>query len=217
MAVHELAQHPTAGEMVAATHGRSLWVLDVTPLRQMTPEALKAGERTCTSRTRRSAGSASRSAARSTARQPALLRREPAAGRTLYYSLTKKADKVALKIVNLDGKTVRELQVPADAGLHHVTWDLAPLGAGDGQGGGRQGGGGGGGRGFRGFGVPNGVYRVVLAVDGQDISEPLTLQADPTRPTAIAAEEMESIDRDPDRDADRDREEEEHEHRHNDR
>ena len=35
VAVHELAQHPTASEMVAATHGRSLWVLDVTSLRQM--------------------------------------------------------------------------------------------------------------------------------------------------------------------------------------
>ena len=34
--------HPTAGEIVAATHGRSLWVLDVTPLRQMKPETAKA-------------------------------------------------------------------------------------------------------------------------------------------------------------------------------
>ena len=42
VAVHEFAQHPTSGEIVAATHGRSLWVLDVAPLRQMTAEALKA-------------------------------------------------------------------------------------------------------------------------------------------------------------------------------
>src|SRR5262249_25421057 len=41
-AVHEIAVHPTAGEIVAATHGRSLWVLDVTALRQMTADALKA-------------------------------------------------------------------------------------------------------------------------------------------------------------------------------
>src|SRR5262249_29963384 len=38
VAVHEFAFHPTAGEVVAATHGRSLWILDVTPLRQMTVE-----------------------------------------------------------------------------------------------------------------------------------------------------------------------------------
>src|SRR5205823_7290706 len=42
VAVHEIAVHPTAGEIVAATHGRSLWVLDVTALRQMTADALKA-------------------------------------------------------------------------------------------------------------------------------------------------------------------------------
>src|SRR5205807_1078493 len=41
VAVHELAIHPTAGEMVAATHGRSLWVLDVTPLRQMSADVHK--------------------------------------------------------------------------------------------------------------------------------------------------------------------------------
>ena len=35
VAVHEMAIHPTPGEIVAATHGRSLWVLDVTPLQQL--------------------------------------------------------------------------------------------------------------------------------------------------------------------------------------
>src|SRR5205807_3810083 len=42
VAVHDLAIHPTAGEIVAATHGRSLWVLDITPLRQTTREVAKA-------------------------------------------------------------------------------------------------------------------------------------------------------------------------------
>src|SRR5205807_3989555 len=42
VAIHEIAVHPTAGEIVAATHGRSLWILDVSALRQMKPAALKA-------------------------------------------------------------------------------------------------------------------------------------------------------------------------------
>src|SRR5262249_55001612 len=42
VAVHEVAVHPTAGEIVAATHGRSLWILDVSALRQMKPEVLRA-------------------------------------------------------------------------------------------------------------------------------------------------------------------------------
>jgi hypothetical protein len=42
VSIHEIAVHPTAGEIVAATHGRSLWVLDVTPLRQLTNEVAKS-------------------------------------------------------------------------------------------------------------------------------------------------------------------------------
>ena len=42
VAVHEVALHPTAGELVAATHGRSLWILDVAALRQITPATLVA-------------------------------------------------------------------------------------------------------------------------------------------------------------------------------
>ena len=33
VAVFEFAQHPVNGQLVAATHGRSLWVLDVSALR----------------------------------------------------------------------------------------------------------------------------------------------------------------------------------------
>ena len=42
VAVHEFAIHPTAGEVVAATHGRSLWILDVTPIRQMVADVIAA-------------------------------------------------------------------------------------------------------------------------------------------------------------------------------
>src|SRR5438105_5133410 len=41
VAVHEIAVHPTAGEIVAATHGRSLWILDVSALRQINKDSLK--------------------------------------------------------------------------------------------------------------------------------------------------------------------------------
>ena len=41
VAVHEVAQHPILDEIVVATHGRSLWSLDVSTLRQLTPDSLK--------------------------------------------------------------------------------------------------------------------------------------------------------------------------------
>ena len=37
VAVHDFA-FPAGGEVVVATHGRSLWVLDATPLRQITEQ-----------------------------------------------------------------------------------------------------------------------------------------------------------------------------------
>jgi photosystem II stability/assembly factor-like uncharacterized protein len=40
VAVHEVAIHPTAGEIAIATHGRSIWIMDVTALRQMKTDVL---------------------------------------------------------------------------------------------------------------------------------------------------------------------------------
>jgi photosystem II stability/assembly factor-like uncharacterized protein len=196
VAVFDFAQHPMAGEIVAATHGRSLWILDITPLQQMTQEILKAQAHLF--------------------RPNAVVRwhLEPNRGRTnrrfvgenppygaeIYYVLRRKADKIGLKVLDFEGKTVRELQASADAGLHRVVWDLARApapGAGrrgpgsGGAGGGSAGPGGGGpggpgappgrrggGRGPGAQAVPPGMYRVVLTVDGQEQTQALRLEAE---------------------------------------
>jgi hypothetical protein len=189
VAVHDFAFHPTAGEIVAATHGRSLWILDVTALRQMTPEVLKAQvylfkpnaavrwhfEPNHGRTNRRFVGE------------------NPPFGAEIYYVLQKKAEKISLKILDFEGKTVRELQAGAEPGLHRVVWDLArsPTGRGAGRGASGPGGGPGGpgaapGRraGGRGPGastqqaVPPGMYRVVLTADGQELSQALRLEAE---------------------------------------
>ena len=41
VAVHEVAMHPSNGEIVAATHGRSLWACDISALRQLSVEHVK--------------------------------------------------------------------------------------------------------------------------------------------------------------------------------
>ena len=43
VAVHEVAQPTTASEIVVATHGRSVWVLDVNSLRQMSERTERVG------------------------------------------------------------------------------------------------------------------------------------------------------------------------------
>jgi hypothetical protein len=124
VAVHEVAIHPTAGEIVAATHGRSLWILDVTALRQLTAEAMKEKAHLYKPGT--------------VVRYPP----EPGRGRSgrrfvgqtprteaaIYYSLTKKAETVALRVVDIDGQVLSQMNGSTEPGLHRLTWSLTRAG-----------------------------------------------------------------------------------------
>jgi photosystem II stability/assembly factor-like uncharacterized protein len=175
VAVHEIAVHPTQGDIVAATHGRSLWALDVTPLRQMAADALKAKAKLYRPNVvvhwkgEPERGSVYGVGSRKYAGQ------NPPNGAQIYYSLTKKADKLGLKVLDYAGNTVQTMQnLKTEPGLHLVNWNAI-----------QQTGGPGGGRGGRGFGgrrVPAGTYRIVLTVDGEEQSQPLRVEDDPNLP-----------------------------------
>jgi photosystem II stability/assembly factor-like uncharacterized protein len=189
VAVHDFALHPTAGEIVAATHGRSLWILDVTPLRQMTAEVLKA-QAHLFKPTAAVRWHMEPSHGRTNRR---FVGQNPPFGAEIYYLLQKKADKIGLKVLDFEGKTVRDIEVKGDPGLHRVVWDLArgqQSGARGQESGvrgresGGRGGRGPGGPGGRGPGasaqlsVPPGMYRVLLTVDGEEFPQPLRLEAE---------------------------------------
>jgi photosystem II stability/assembly factor-like uncharacterized protein len=223
VAVHEFAIHPANGEVVAATHGRSLWVLDASALRQIKTEHLAdkpalyqppavvrwRGEPVRGGTNRRFVG------------------QNPNRGAQIYYSLPKRAEKVAVKIVDIAGATLRELPARREAGLYRLTWDLrgapprptnniaatprsgeeagAAPAAGRGGGGGQRGGGGGGGqRGGGGGGtggvggalpaVVSGTYRVVLTVDGEEFAQTLRIEPDPVISDAVAADDQPVVD-----------------------
>ncbi|MEE8450713.1 MAG: PDZ domain-containing protein [Thermoguttaceae bacterium] len=170
VAVHEIAIHPTAGEIVAGTHGRSLWILDVTALRQMSAETLRADAHLYrpndvvrwhyqpsrgSSGTRRFVG------------------QNPPTGTKIYYSLGKDAKAVKLKITDIEGRTLREFGGNNKAGLHSVAWDLR----GKIQGGST---------------ARPGTYLVTLTVDEQEHRSPLTVLADPDFPdSSLTREEHE--------------------------
>jgi photosystem II stability/assembly factor-like uncharacterized protein len=169
VAVHELAQHPTTGDMVAATHGRSLWVLNVAPLRQMSADILKAKaylyQPNAVVRWR---SEPDRSSMYGTGVRH-FIGQNPERGGEIWYHLLKKADKISLKIIDVNGKEVRDLSPKNEPGLHKVLWNLTRFAAGV---------------------VPAGVYRVVLNVDGQEFSQTLRVDADPAVPTAVVGPEM---------------------------
>jgi S1-C subfamily serine protease/photosystem II stability/assembly factor-like uncharacterized protein len=156
VAVHEFAQPTTASEIVAATHGRSLWVLDVAALRQMTPEALKAKTilfkpaPATRWRNELSKGEAMGSGSRH------FYGDNPPPGALIYYALSKKAEKISVKILDINGKEIGEVspaQIKKDPGLHRLNWGVGR--------------------------APKGAYRVVLNVDGEEFAQSLTIEPDP--------------------------------------
>lgn len=141
VAVHELAIHPSMGEMVAATHGRSLWILDITPLRQISNEVLSADAALLKPntairwRSEPSRGGTNRRFVGSNGQS----------GAHIYYVLNKNAERVSVKILDIEGKVVRELRANSTPGMHRVTWDLTrvperPAGTGQRSGSGQAGG-----------------------------------------------------------------------------
>lgn len=123
VAIHEVAQHPSSGEIIVATHGRSLWALDVTPLRQMTSEALAAPVQLYRPNDVilwRIEPERGRGASRWFAAE------NPAREAHIYYSLRRATD-VRMEIRDISDKVVRVLDLPEGSGrpgLHRVGWDL---------------------------------------------------------------------------------------------
>ncbi len=198
VAVHEIAVHPTAGEIVAGTHGRSIWVLDVTALRQLTPGTRPESTHLF---------------------QPALgihwagaLRdgwygdrqhegENPPPGVPVYYYLSDPAKSVKLSIADRKGTVLHEAEGPKTPGLHALVWNLRrttqppkspakpakqpgktakqPAGL------------------PAGAAAPTGIYQVTLTVDGRELTRDLDVEADPEFPEALLTEELEAREEKP--------------------
>jgi photosystem II stability/assembly factor-like uncharacterized protein len=205
VAVHEIAVHPTAGEIVAATHGRSLWVLDVKPLRQMNAGVFKAKatlfEPQAATRWRQEPGRGSPFGSGSRR----FVGQNPPPGARFYYALAQEAQEVNVKVFDINGKILRNVKGRKDAGLHRATWDLSRPAAKPKAGGKRPAGDPPPGRPgtLGGFtprpAVPPGDYRVVLTVDGQEYARTFRVEADPNVPQRPAVMDDDEEADEPDR------------------
>ena len=186
VAIHEIAQPTTANEIVVGTHGRSIWILDVSALRQLTPAIVKgtAPKLLNPSPAIRwqiapgTVGPFSESARR-------FVGQNPVRGAIIDYVLPKKVGQISLKISDIGGRTVAELKPSAEPGLHRVVWDMQvaapprPKGTSDADPVARP---------NFGNSEGTGTYRVVLSVDGVEQSAPLIVEGDPNAPrTATSA------------------------------
>jgi photosystem II stability/assembly factor-like uncharacterized protein len=201
--VHEVAIHPTAGEIVAATHGRSLWILDVAALRQIKPATLE--EKAVLFKPHAAIRWQTQVTTGGTNRK--FVGQNPLPGAAIYYYLGEKAEKANVKILDVSGDVMASLDAPLKQGLNRVTWNMSKGGAPGGKGGKGGKGGGGGGFGGGGFGggkggpggmfgqAPAGVYRVILTVDGREFTSTVRIENDPNVPIGPAgADEEEYLD-----------------------
>ncbi len=176
--IHEIIIHPRDNDMIVATHGRSIWILDdISPLQQQA-EAMKADAFLFDMRGGMQFNPAND---RGFIADKPFFGKNPTYGAAISYYLSKPQTNVALRIRDGAGTQVRELtgddlRDARGAGINRVYWDmrhqpLPPL-AGQPAGGGGGGGGGGGfgGGGNNGPHVMPGEYRVTLVVDDKDVA-----------------------------------------------
>ncbi len=193
VAVHDFAIHPLSGDVVAATHGRSLWVADVTALRKLRSElldddaALLQPANVIRWRGLKSFGDTGNNSFRGAA---------PVQQAEIYYYLGSRQQNVRIEIRDIKGEPVRSFVGESTAGLHQIQWDLrresTEQSQGQGQNPGRgQGQGPGRGEGQRrgGAGVPVGEYIVLLETGGKQFRQVLEIQSDPNQPASGVAEE----------------------------
>ncbi len=169
VAVHDLVIHPRDGDLIAATHGRSLWILDdITPLQQLTPAVLTSDAYAFGNRIATLWKAISRGATRGhllfQGRNPLTIAQRPplnsptelqnSATVTFYVGKATTAP-AKIEIASSDGARTFTADVPVTPGINRYFWTLQftpPAGAAGAAGGG----GGRGGRGGRGGGAAGG-------------------------------------------------------------
>ena len=121
--VHDLKIHPRDRELIAATHGRSIWIVDIAPLEEMNNGVIARATNFFTPKT---AYEYSQANTQNFTGQKTFLVPNPPYGAELVYRLTSGASRDSARIVvtNIRGDTVRTLTGPGGAGLHRAYWDL---------------------------------------------------------------------------------------------
>jgi len=182
--VYDLKIHPRDHELILGTHGRGIWIADISALEELTP-AVQAADATLLSV------------------QPVIqwnptMRNETASanfsgqsrlpGVAINYVLKSPASG-DVKVRIYDGsRQILEMDGPKNAGINTVRWNLNGLreagamdaaGGRGGRGGGRGGAAAGAPAGQTGYTVSPGEYRVVLVVGGREFTQTALVLPDP--------------------------------------
>ena len=125
--VFDLQIHPRDHELIAATHGRSLWIVDIAPLEQLTTKTIAKAVHLFDPKPALMWGEGpTLGAAGNGNGQAFFVTQNPAYGASISYRVTGAGGTPArINIVDASGDTVQTLTGPGTAGLHTVTWSYA--------------------------------------------------------------------------------------------
>jgi photosystem II stability/assembly factor-like uncharacterized protein len=124
VAVRDLAVHPRDGDLVLATHGRGIWIVDdITPLRHLTPELTSQDAAFVSARPVQQRieanGGAPTGAAAFVGDNP------PAGAEITYYLRTRQLfGKLKIEVLDASGKVIDELPASTRRGLNRVLWTM---------------------------------------------------------------------------------------------
>jgi photosystem II stability/assembly factor-like uncharacterized protein len=124
--VYDLQIHPRDRELIASTHGRGIWIVDVAPLQQMTKTIAAKPVHLFEPKTAFQWGEEPlRGASGNGNAQNFFATQNPAYGASITYRVTTPGTTARISIVDATGDTVSTLVGPATAGLHTVNWGYA--------------------------------------------------------------------------------------------
>jgi hypothetical protein len=122
--VHDLRVHPREHELIAATHGRSIWINDISALEQMSDTVM--GQRSYFFQPGRAYAYAQVTTQQWNGNK-IYAADNPPYGATFTYRLPAgdaRRDTTRIVITDVKGDVVRRLTGPGGPGVHRVTWDL---------------------------------------------------------------------------------------------
>jgi photosystem II stability/assembly factor-like uncharacterized protein len=121
--VHDLKIHPRDHELIAGTHGRSIWIVDIAPLEQMTRDVASRPVHLFEPKTAFQYDQPP--AEGGSTGHKVFAAPSPAYGAEIAYRLASAhSGQSRVIITDARGDTLRTLTGPARAGLHRITWDF---------------------------------------------------------------------------------------------
>ena len=119
--VHDLRVHPRDHELIAATHGRGIWIADVSALEQMNDKVVAEDVHLFSSPTSYQFGD--KPVEGQSQGHQVFEAMSPPYGAVITYRLASRQQGVKIAIVDATGDTIQTLNGPGAAGINRIAWN----------------------------------------------------------------------------------------------